>query len=40
MDKAMQATYGFPITRNYTLQIDRSSLFIWTDNAAQAEVSP
>ncbi len=42
LNKAMVVSYGFSITRNYILQIDKSTLYVWATEdelteAAQAE---
>jgi len=31
MGQLMQQRYGFSITRNYTLPIDRSALYLWAE---------
>lgn len=39
MDQVMQQRYGFSITRNYTLQIDRSALYVWAEPRDKAETA-
>jgi len=31
LNRAMVGTYGFSLNRNYVLQIDKSSLYVWAD---------
>lgn len=39
LNRAMVAAYGFSITRNYVLQIDMSSLYVWSSDGELAGVS-
>ena len=39
MDAAMIKTHGFSIRRNYTMQIDRSVLFVWSEDGASGASS-
>jgi len=35
----MIKTHGFSIRRNYTMQIDRSALFVWSEDGASGASS-